>query len=49
MEKKLYNSPLFEVEELKFMGVLLNSPQGDDTPPPPLDPGLAPKRRTPVF
>ena len=49
MEKKLYTSPLVEEEELTLSGVLLASPQGDDTPPPPLDPGLAPRRRTPVF
>lgn len=49
MEKKLYNSPLVEVEELKLSGVLMASTQGDSTPPPPLDPGLAPKRRTEVF
>ena len=49
MEKKKYLSPLIEVEKLNFSGVLLASPQGDDTPLPPMDPGLAPRRRTPVF
>ena len=49
MEKKLYNNPLVEVEDLKLSGVLMASPQGDSTPPPPLDPGLAPKRRAEVF
>lgn len=50
MEKKLYTSPLVEAEELRFGGVLLASPQGDDTPLPPMDPGYTPiRRRTPVF
>ncbi len=49
MEKKLYNCPFVEVEKLKLSGVLLASPQGDDTPLPPLDPGLAPKRTPDMF
>ena len=42
MEKKLYNCPLVEVGEVMVKGVLLASP--DDTPTPPIDPGMAPKR-----
>ncbi len=42
MEKKLYNCPLIEVDELKLSSVLLASPQGDDTPTPPIDPGMSP-------
>ena len=50
MEKKLYNCPLVEVEKLKLSSVLLASPQGDDTPPPPMDPGfMAPRHGAPVF
>ena len=40
MEKKLYNSPLIEVAEVTVKGVLLASP--DDTPTPPIDPGMSP-------
>jgi len=50
MKKRIYSTPLSEVEELKFSTVVLAGSIPDDvTPPPPgWQPG-APKRRTPVF
>ena len=45
MEKKIYYSPLIEVEKVNLVGVILTSPI-DDTPPPPYHPGSpAPARR----
>ena len=49
MEKKVYISPLMEVEQINLSKCLLDgSPVVDPHPVPPLGPG-APKRRTPVF
>ncbi len=49
MEKKLYMSPLMEVEQINLTGMLMESPVTN--PIPPVGPaGIAPrKRRTPVF
>ena len=51
MEKKIYTTPLMEVEQISLSKCLLDvSPAGDSHPIPPLGPGPgAPKRRTPVF
>ena len=49
MEKKVYMSPLTELATINLSGVILTSPEGGSTPPPPVHPG-APKRRVaPVF
>ncbi len=49
MKKKQYIFPLTEVTTINLSGVILTSPEGGSTPPPPIHPG-APKRRVaPVF
>lgn len=45
MKKKIYNSPLIEVEQISLTGILMESP---DTPTPPIHPG-APGRKVPAL
>ena len=50
MEKKLYMSPLMEVETICLSSCLLDvSPAGDSHPVPPLGPGVAPKQDPELF
>ena len=46
MEKKLYSSPLIEVEQISLTGMLMESPA---LPTPPQGPSGAPLRKTPVL
>lgn len=48
MEKKLYISPLTEVENVRFTGVILSSPTDEQPMPDPSHPG-APRRREQPF
>lgn len=51
MEKKLYNSPLTEVEQINLTGMLMESPAIPTTPTPPPGPAGIIRRedRTEVF
>jgi len=41
MEKKIYNMPLVEVEEIKFIGMILSGSGEDEEPTPvPAHPGM---------
>ena len=46
MEKKIYISPLMEVEQIDVTGILMDSPA---LPTPPVGPSGAPRIQTPVL
>lgn len=49
MEKKIYITPLMEVEQINLSKCLLDGSPVDPRPLPPLGPSGAPMHRTPVF
>lgn len=51
MAKKLYNTPLMEVEQINLTGMLMESPVTPTNPVPPIGPsGVAPRKHwTDVF
>ena len=51
MEKRLYNSPLVEVEQINLTGMLMESPVTPTKPTPPPGPAGIPSRKhwTEVF
>ena len=48
MEKKIYITPIMEIQQVNLTQCLLDGSPVDPLPTPPIGPG-APKRRTPVF